>query len=338
MPSVAEKPLAFDTSLYKELPPDLREPVMVEDLAGFFLEAGAINLVERINPRELKIVNGQIFDPVRQEEVSKRWQGGSEVEDREVRGAERFYGYLLQNRVVVSVSSRGGISPYKETRINVAHQVDEDTIHFYGIPSNFNEADCWNLAWQLNEFSEGVFDPQNIDDLREIHIPVSIPEGMNNWDFLNQVTKLDGDAWNDIKAGNPWLRKDFARQKAIKVVNDTDQMIQAAKTRYDYVLAGAYMERSMQKLTGWNLSGWGCPGALNSQLLESYQNTENDFYQLDVFQNVRAAYSISTQDSDEKGSLKFKCPACGHLNTRPRGELLAECQNSECTNKDAVRC
>ncbi len=309
---------------------------MIEDLAGFFLEAGAIRTEERINPREFKIIDGKVFDQIRQEKVNERWKGGTPLADIEARGAERFYNFVLQGQVAISISSEGGISPYKETRINIAHLVNPDTIHLYGIASNFIKDDCWNLAWRLNEFSKGQFNPQDIDDLREMPIPILIPPELDIWDFLNIIAPLDSDAWDDIKAGNPWIRKELARQKAEKVVNEGEPMVSSARTSYDYIRAGAYMEISMQRQVGWSIGKRGCPGALNSELLVSmFNQTLNLGYTLDVFGNLR---NINSTDKDDYGSLKFKCPACGHINTRPHGEFISHCQNEDCPNPSAVRC
>jgi len=42
---------------------------------------------------------------------------------------------------------------------------------------------------------------------------------------------------------------------------------------------------------------------------------------------LKSSYtSMSSLDSDEFGSLAFKCPTCGVVNVRPRGELLSACQ------------
>ena len=46
--------------------------------------------------------------------------------------------------------------------------------------------------------------------------------------------------------------------------------------------------------------------------------------------------SSDSSDSDKYGSLKFKCDKCGHINTRPRGRLIENCQNERC--KASARC
>lgn len=51
---------------------------------------------------------------------------------------------------------------------------------------------------------------------------------------------------------------------------------------------------------------------------------------------LKSSYtSTSSLDSDEFGSLAFKCPVCGVVNVRPRGELLSACQHC---NSSEVMC
>ncbi len=39
---------------------------------------------------------------------------------------------------------------------------------------------------------------------------------------------------------------------------------------------------------------------------------------------------------DGKGPLEFKCPSCGEKNTRPFGDYVYRCKNTECKNPEAV--
>lgn len=51
-----------------------------------------------------------------------------------------------------------------------------------------------------------------------------------------------------------------------------------------------------------------------------------------------AGISLDSLEPDSKGSLSFPCPACGHINKRPREGHVESCQNSACPNPAAVRC
>lgn len=298
---LAEK-LAFDTSLYEKVPKHIRPRVIAEDLAGFIMEAGAIDFVQRINPRELTIVNGQVFDPVRLEFINERWIGGNDLANRESLGADRFYSQLVKGKVVIAISPPGGISPYKETRINIAHLTQSGKIHLYGIPSNFTPEDCLQLAWRLNRFPSGEFNPQSPDDLRALPISLNIPPNTEVWDFLNQTARLDSNAWTDIKSGNPWVRKQNALAKAKETVTETESMINSARTYYDHIEAGARMEVKIQQKTGWTIDKWGCPGALNNELLFENQLAKFELvYTTDTFGNLRLS----------EGKFVKNCGNCG---------------------------
>ncbi len=322
MSSIAEKPLAFDTSLYKDVPANFRKAVMTEDLAGFFLENGVINLEERINPRELKIINGRVFDPIRQEDVNKSWQSETELSAIESAGAERFYSYVLQGYPTLLISGPGGKSSYLETRVNIAHKVDNDTIHFYGIPSLFNQEDCLKLAWMINKSLGRAFNIQTIDDLRETPIPLNHKDP-NLWNFIGNIAPIDSDAWNEINKGSPWIRKESAKKKAKIIIEQIEPLVSSANTSFEHIRAGAYMEISMQNQVGWKIGKRGCPGLLNSELISSMTNLFlGSQYTTDVFGNIRRIISET-----------FDCPKCeGKI---PSGKGITVCPHCGAKKEDS---
>ena len=48
--------------------------------------------------------------------------------------------------------------------------------------------------------------------------------------------------------------------------------------------------------------------------------------------------SAHSMESDSMGSLYFPCPACGHVNKRPREGYVERCQNPACHSPEKVRC
>lgn len=47
---------------------------------------------------------------------------------------------------------------------------------------------------------------------------------------------------------------------------------------------------------------------------------------------------MALSGKDERGPLMFKCPECGHINKRPRGELIEYCQNPTTGKHKIPRC
>jgi len=280
---VHEQEKVLDISLYTPLSADIGKRVLVQDVAGLVLEAGKLSPEERINPRKLKIKNGSVVDPISGKEVAEGLKWETALDIVEGMGMINFYNHLVDNEdsVVVCVSPPKGISPYFEGRINIGVRKGED-IEFYGIPTKLNPEELLDFVSRVSEFSDAKI-PTKPDFLRLSPIPVFIPNNENVWKFLDSVAPLDSNAWQAIFEGKPWQMKAKSEKDAKLVAESATYLLTQAKTPRDFVLIGAYIERSMQKL-GWELDAAGCPGVFNSELLAP----ENSGFTKDAFGNTRA--------------------------------------------------
>jgi len=262
----------FDTSIYTRFSNEIKEVVILEDLAGFVIEAGkGLPLEERINARRLKIINDQVIDPNSKELVTKHFRYQTTLDKKESRQAEQFYDHLVKNlpgALSISISPSGGEANYLEARINVGLRKREGEIELYGIPSHLSPASLMSKTIRLTEHSLKSIRIDHPEELREISIPIKVPEGKSPWQFLEEVFPLDSGAWQAIAAGRPWELKEKAKKDGKRVAENTSKKISLAITEIDYILAGAYAEQEMARI-GWEINSSACPGALNSNLLKT---------------------------------------------------------------------
>ena len=296
-----ERSLIFDARLYQDLSPVAMEKSITEDLAGFVLEAGDRPIEERINVREFKIINNKIIDEETGKNVFENWKPTDELGERECVSATLFYQYLLDNpkgSLVLSISPSGGISPYKEARINVGFKKSNRDIIFYGIPSRFNPEKCGKLGKDALKLSFLDLRIDSPEDLRNKAIPILLPQGQDPWQFLKGALPLDSKVWNSIVSGLPEKLKEEARTVAMQIAVTIGSIIRRALSERDYILAGAYAERGMEQ-AGWKIDFAGCSGISNADLLSSGCTK-------DVYGNTRATTS-------SEGRFVRRCGNCGVL-------------------------
>jgi len=253
----------FDISLYFKEGPHRLESIK-EDLAGLVIEAGVVPLEERINPRRFEIRNGQVIDPETGKDIRSNWNHENPLSKKESNAADSFYEILVNSRIgglCISISPSGGPANYNEARINVGLRLNEECIEFYGIPSRISPQELLNLAKKA--FNLTI---ENPEDLREIAIPIKIPQEISPWEFLKQIFPLDSDAWTSISQGIPWQIKEVASKDAERVAKFVGTLLPSASSEEDFIRIGAIAERQMQE-SGWRLNQSACPGLFNFQLL-----------------------------------------------------------------------
>lgn len=257
----------FDTSIYTRTPEVVRPQVLTEDVAGLVIEAGDRPLEERVNSRQLKIVGNTVIDPISKEDVRKKFINNTELQIKESASANSFYDYLLEKpgNLVISLSPSGGPANYEEARVNAGYRVNEQDIDLYGIPSHLNGNHLVGLAARLSEWNTEPLQIHSPEDLREISIPVQVPEGETPWEFLEEIAPLDSNAWQVITSGLPWEIKKKAELDAAPVAQEMDRRLAYATQEIHYVQIGAWGERAMHK-AGWKLSASACPGLFNTQI------------------------------------------------------------------------
>lgn len=262
----------FDTSIYTRFPDEIRGSVILEDLAGLAIEAGELlSLEERINPRKLEIINGQVVDPITEEPVTNHFNYETEFDRKESRQAELFYDHLAKTppgALSISISPSGGYANYLEARINVGIRKRENEIERYPIPSHLSSISLMSKAIRLAEHSSKSIRIDNPEDLREISIPVKVPEDQDPWEFLEEVFPLDSHAWETITEGKPWKLKEEAKRDGKEVAENTSRGIPSAITEFDFIRVGASAEQEMEQ-RGWKLNSSACSGTLNSDLLNT---------------------------------------------------------------------
>lgn len=314
-----ERTKLFDTSLYTKANSD----VVAEDLAGLYIEAGNTPLEERINARKLTIRGNKVFDPKANKEVPGSLTRITILDNLEADSAEAFYKQLIDGYdLTISFSPPGGISPYKEGRINVGYRSSHDEIEFYGIPTKMAPEVMLAKSILLSEFSDfSLSEIENPEQLRQISLPILIPSTEESlWDFLEEILPLDSNAWEHIRNGKPWITKERALKDASFVAPIMFKMIYVARIENDYIAAGVYGERYMEQM-GWKLNSGSCPGKSNSQLSDTSSNSETKFT-TDAFGNIR-----------ELSESSFPCPRCGQA--IPSGFGITTCPFCGLTKEQA---
>ena len=281
--------LAFDASKYQDNPSS-----QTEDTSGFFLEAGNRPLNERINPRIFVIRYFGIYEANDEGEVAEREisEGFSQKEDvlskAETVGAKAFYNDLLRspnNTIVINISPPGGISEYKEGRINVAIK-NENTIEFYGIPTHLTARELLSrTVYLMSEWTSLSVFPLDPDKLRSIAVSVEAPNEKNVWEFMSEIFPIDNDCWDQIINLRPWLFKEVTQEAAKVVTNETRPMFAQASSRNHFIEIGTYIEKRMTELTGIMLNSSSCPGIFNQDVVFGSINSANMV--VDIFGNTR---------------------------------------------------
>lgn len=277
--------LVFDTSLYRDLPPEIRKSSIQEDLAGLVIENGAFELEKRINPRKFEIIGNEIIDQKKGKNVLETLVYETRLDKKESKAAIAFYEHLLshKNSLSISISPPGGEGNYFEGRVNVGFR-NSNIIEFYGIPTLLSPDHLTQRAIIISSLSIEEQPISSPEELREISMSIILNEKDNPWEFLEEIFPLDSNTWEAIINGNPWIVKEKAEKDAKEPAAKGATIIVKAISAYQYIDIGAEMEYEM-RLKGWEINGSSCPGKLNSQILSSTGVV------IDSFRNTRITVS-----------------------------------------------
>lgn len=226
-------------------------------------------------------------------------------------------------------SDNGEKSFYESARLGIG-QIKEKMGHVileqYGIPVELSPHQCFNLGIYLEEFAKVPFNNlDNAEDLRGQILEIIIPEDENWIEYYQKILpglekELEEIKLGEIARSNRRLRNQIREDNK---KNNIEKKLLAAKTKKDFLVIGAQVEKNVQKF-GYDYSDDLC-GLTNSTILKQMEVGGFTTY-TDTLSLWRKIIPVG---KDKFGSLEFTCPNidCGKTNTRKQGELNIVCEH-----------
>jgi hypothetical protein len=265
---------------------------------------------ERITPFTLEVLlGGRVVDrSLDDRDVSGHYDEETEFQKKEKVAALKIRESLLtepEGTVSVWISPPEGELNYKEGRITVGvskTKAGVKQLESYGIPTQLTAEQNLLIAWRLAEFSDKDYSHINHpEDLRSEVITFIPPDNSSPWELLRELIPMD-EVWDAIETGGVKEVKEEAVSTALKVYEEVEYMIRAARTEQDYTDAGAYAERLMGE-RGRPIKSGPC-GLTNSDLI----NQTTPFIHTHISIDIQGKPTTSIS---ERGNFVKNCGKCG---------------------------
>jgi hypothetical protein len=215
---------------------------------------------------------------------------------------------------------------YTETRLVVSEikkKNEEILIVCRAFCLPYSEDECFNLAKEIAKTSnKNIADIDSGNTLRAFPIFFNPPEDLALPEYLEKQIK-EPNIWKKVKEGDDYKSKDKALKLSEPVVEKYFDLIIAAKNTYEYVLAGALMEREMA-MSGVIFQARGSCGISNQEALGNFNRNPS------IFDTVFANAAISSHE------YSFNCPKCHKA--IPSGFGITVCPHCGARKEDYKKC
>jgi len=264
--------LAFDTRAY--IGSNSEEKALAIQLTAYVREASeGAKIIDRVNYYRLKKILGKdgqfkIIEPdLGAKDISAFYVYETKIDERESSAGIRMRKAVIEgipDTAMVWISPSGGESDYQEGRI-VIQINDSSGADCYGIclPESFTK--FLEVSERLTDFLK--IDPVlEVEKLRETPFLVSVSEEEFFY-LMKEVMPEFDELWDYISSGNAKSRKGKVYRDAQWVAKRVRPMIASARTRVDFIMAGATAEQLMVS-RGHKIGASSC-GVRNIDLLSS---------------------------------------------------------------------
>ena len=299
------------------------------DFAAASIEQREAPLEERINAYAYILgEDGHVYGYGKEagKRPSLRWETKSEYLEN--------HAFLIMERWAREGSSKNlaWFSPpdnnhgYDETRLVVSEikkEKEETLIVCRAFCLPYSENKCINLAKEIAQTSnKNIAHIDSGNTLRAFPIFFNPPENLAWYEYLEEQIQ-EPDIWEKVKSGDDYKSKDEALKLSEPVVEKYFDLIIAARSAYEYVLAGALMEREMS-MSGVIFQAKGSCGMSNQKALGSFKENPG------IFNTIFANATISSHESS------FNCPKCHKA--IPSGRGITVCPHCGARKEDYGKC
>ncbi len=299
----------------------------VHDFASASIEQREANLEERINTYIYVLSkDGRLYDKETNEKPTPRWITESDYLEN--------HAFLIMERWAKEDLSKNlaWFSPpdsnhgYTETRLVVSEikKGEEETLivcRAFCLP--YSEDECINLAKEIAKTSsKNIADIDSGNTLRAFPIFFNPPKNLAWYEYLEKQIK-EPDIWEKVKSGDDYKSKDEALRLSEPVVEKYFDLIIAARSAYEYVLAGALMEREMA-MSGVIFQAKGGCGISNQEALRNIKRIPG------IFDTIFTNAAVSNHESS------FSCPSCHEA--IPSGHGIIICPHCGARKEDYRKC
>lgn len=299
----------------------------VHDFAAASIEQREANFEERINTYTYVLgKNGQLYDKETGEKPTLRWTTESDyLENHAFLIMERWAKEDLSNNLAW-FSSPDNKHGYTEARLMIsAIKKDKEEIlvvcKAFCLP--YSEDKCVNLAKEIAKTSnKNIAYIDSGSTLRAFPVFFNPPKDVAWYEYLEEQMK-EPNIWKKIKDGDDYKSKDKALKLSGPVVEKYFDLIIAARSAYEYVLAGALMEREMA-MSGVIFQAKGGCGMSNQEALRNIKRIPG------IFDTIFANAAISNHE------YSFNCPRC--LKAIPSGHGITVCPHCGARKEDYGKC
>jgi hypothetical protein len=215
---------------------------------------------------------------------------------------------------------------YTETRLVVSEREkdgNETIIVCRAFCLPHSEEECVSIAKEIAETSDhNIVGINSGDTLRAFPVFFNPPKNLTWYEYLEGKI-IEPNIWKKVKDGGDYKSKDEALKLSEPIVDKYFDLIIAAKNAYDYVLAGAFMEREWVNSNIIFQANGSC-GVSNQAALETFKRKRG------IFNTV---FDKAAVPSNEKF---FDCPKCNKA--IPSGFGITVCPHCGARKEDYGKC
>jgi hypothetical protein len=299
----------------------------IHDFAAASIEQKEAPPEERINTYTYILgENGQLYNQETGEKPTLRWTTKSDcLENHAFQLIERWAkeGQLEKLAWFSPPDNNHG---YTEARLVVSEITKEKenvliVCRAFCLP--YSEDKCINLAKEIAKTSnKNIANIDSGNTLRAFPIFFNPPEDLAWYEYLEKQIK-EPNIWKKIKDGDDYKSKSKALKLSEPVVEKYFDLIIAARNTYEYVLAGALMEKEMA-MSGVIFQSKGSCGISNQEALGNLNKN------LGIFDTMFA--NAATPNYERS----FNCPKCHKA--IPSGLGITVCPHCGARKEDYGKC
>ncbi len=271
------------------------------DFAAASIEQREAAPEERINTYTYVLgENGQLYDKELGEKPTPRWITESDhLENHAFLAMERWAKEGLSENLAW-FSPPDSNHEYTEARLVVSEikkEKEETLIICRAFCLPYSEDQCVSFAKEIAKTSnKNIAHINSGDALRASPIFFNPPDDLVWYEYLEeQINKPK--IWEKVKSGDDYKDKDEALKLSEPIVEKYFDLIIGARNAYEYVLAGALMEKEMT-MSGVIFQAKGSCGMSNQEALGNLERNPSIFNTM----------FINTAMSNHESS--FNCPRC----------------------------
>ena len=325
-----ETPLALDTRNWLPKEGESIEDAKnrtTQDFAAGSIEQREAPFEERINTYSYVLSNkGQLCEPESGKRPALRMIKASDYLENHAFELMEFWAIQKFSKNLAWFSPPDEKHGYTEARLVVSEIKKSEnetkvTCRAFCLP--YSEDECLNLAKEIAKTSDhNMICINSGDTLRKHPVYFNPPENITWEEYLEKKIK-EPKIWEKVKNGDDIKNKDEALKLSKPIVEKRFDLIVAARNAYEYVFAGALMEKDMA-MSSIIFQASGSCGRSNQAALGSFEKSPG------IFNDIFTKATMSAQERS------FSCPKCHKA--IPSGFGITVCPHCGARKEDYGKC